>query len=90
VLHYNAAVGRYAVCPIARMVLLENMCVGALCFLKVVSDECLNWSIVTRAHALRQVLLDDSDGQGEQPLLIKAANLRRCVAGLGARPSPVL
>jgi hypothetical protein len=30
---------------------LENILEDALCFLKVWSAQCLNWSIVTRAHA---------------------------------------
>ena len=38
---------------------LENIFVSALCFLKVLSDKCLNWSIVARAHVPRQV--PDSD-----------------------------
>jgi hypothetical protein len=35
--------------------MLENILEDALCFLKVWSARCLNWSIVTRAHAPRQV-----------------------------------
>jgi hypothetical protein len=34
---------------------LENIFVDAPCFLKVLSDKCLNRSIVTRAHVPRQV-----------------------------------
>jgi hypothetical protein len=36
--------------------LLENISVDALCFLKVLSDKCLYRSILTRAHAPRQVI----------------------------------
>jgi hypothetical protein len=39
------------------MVSLENICVDTLCSLKVLSDKCHTWTIVTRAHAPRQVAL---------------------------------
>ena len=47
------AVENSAVCHI----LLESILEDALWFVKVWSAQCLNWPIVTRAHAPRQVIL---------------------------------
>ena len=44
---------RLLVCGVS---LLENMLEDALCFLNFWSARCINWPVVTRAHAPRQVL----------------------------------
>ena len=53
---------------------------GALCFLKVCSAQCLNWSIVTRAHVPRQFLGGAADAMAAKPTAAPGSKARHGMA----------